>query len=42
MAVIDYKDVAIVANTLGIEGDYTSLEAKSTTLVASKIILLKK
>jgi hypothetical protein len=28
MAVIDYKDVAIVANTLGIEGDYTSLEAK--------------
>ena len=28
MAVIDYKDLATVANTLGIEGDYTSLEAK--------------
>ena len=38
MAVIDYKDLAIIANTLGIEGDYTSLEAKFRDMNDQKFI----
>lgn len=38
MAVIDYKDLAMISNVLGIEGDYTSLEAKFRDMDDQKFI----